>query len=63
MLRHNPHVMEIDCGRNCYSCREFGHLTRNCRNRKIMGQERRLEYGENTNNSNLNGKESLVVFD
>jgi len=39
--------------RNCYSCRGFGHLVRNCRNRGVgnrIGEERRLEYGRNENN-------------
>jgi len=31
---------------NCYNCRGFGHLTRNCRNRNRIGKGRRLEYGE-----------------
>jgi len=56
--------MDIDCKRNCYNCGEFEHLTRNCRNSGIVGQERRLEYGDNMDNrnSNLNGEESQVVF-
>jgi len=42
----------------------FGHLARNYRNREIVGRRRRLEYGENQNNSsNLNEKESLVILD
>jgi len=54
--------MNIDYGRNCYSYGRFGHITRNCRNKKIIEQERRLEYGNNENN-NLNGEKSLVVLD
>ena len=30
--RHDPYVIEVDYGRNCYSCRGFEYLTRNCRN-------------------------------
>lgn len=56
--------MDIDCKRICYNCREFEHLARNYRNSRIVGQERKLEYGNNMDNrnSNLNGKESQVVF-
>ena len=63
--------------RNYYNCGEFGHLARNCKNRKeenIIGEEKRLEYGKNENNgqrrieegkgqSNLNEKGDLIVFD
>jgi len=49
--------MEIDRERNCYSCGRFGHLVRNYRNWSIMGQERKIDYG-----NNLNKEESLVVF-
>jgi len=64
MPRYNPYVMEIDQGRNCYSCGSFGHLVRNYRNRKIVKRERRLEYGNNRNNrnSNLDGEENLIVL-
>jgi len=44
----NPYVIEVDRGnRNCYNCRRFGYLVRNCRNRRIenrIGEGRRLEY-------------------
>jgi len=30
--RHNPYAIEVDCGRNCYNCRGFEHIARNCRN-------------------------------
>jgi len=50
---HNPYVMEVDHrNRNCYNCRCFGYLARNCRNRRTedkIGEERRLEY-KNKNN-------------
>jgi len=54
--------MEIDHGKNHYSCEEFGYLARNCKNWRIVEQGRKLEYKSNLNN-NLNGKESLVVLD
>ena len=31
-LRQDLYAMEIDKGRNCYACRGFGHMARNCRN-------------------------------
>jgi len=39
--------------RNCYNCRDFGYLVRNCRNRWMRGrieEKIRLEYRENKNN-------------
>jgi len=49
-------LIEVDYSRNCYSCSNLWQ--------GIVRQERRLEYRKNTNNeqSNLNGKESLVVL-
>jgi len=59
--------------RNCYNCRVFGHLARNCRNRGTgnrMGKEKRLKYGqrrmierENKDNNNLNGNQDLILLD
>ena len=59
--------MEVDYGnRNCYNCRGFGHLTRNCRNRGIrdrIGENRRLEYGNRNNGqNNLNKDRDLIVL-
>jgi len=50
--------MEVDYGRNCYSCEGFGHLARNYRNRGRIEQERRVEYrnNQNTGQWNLNGR-------
>jgi len=46
--------MDVDWGnRNCYNCRGFGYLARNCRNRGTgnrIGEGRRLEYSSNGNN-------------
>jgi len=61
--------MEVDRkeNRNCYSCRGFRHLARNCKNRRTENRigEKRLEYGGNENNgqSNLKGEGDLIVFD
>jgi len=42
--------MKVDrMNRNYYNCGGFGHMARNCRNRKTEGRirkRRRLEYGE-----------------
>ena len=38
--RWNSYAMEVDCGRNCYTCRGFVHMARHCRNR---GRERLME--------------------
>jgi len=46
--RRDPFAMEVDRGRNCYACGEFGHMARNCRNRGMrgrVGDNRRVEYG------------------
>jgi len=60
--------------RNCYSCGEFGHLVRNCRNRGMENrtrERRKLEYGQNNEQklmikggngqSNLNGDRDLII--
>ena len=40
----NSYIMDVDRreNRNCYTCRGFGHLARNCRNRG-MRMNRRME--------------------
>jgi len=75
--QQNPYTMEVDCGnRNCYNCRGFGHLTRNCRNKRLegrIGEKRKLEYKNGNNRerrmikernrqNNLNGKQDLILF-
>jgi len=57
--------MDVDRRMNCYSCGSFGHLGWNCKSWKIVGQGKRMEYGDNLNieQNNLNGKESLIVLD
>jgi len=56
--------------RNCYNCRGFGHLARNCRNRSTRGrirEGRRLEYvnGNNSKRRMIEGNrnENLIVLD
>jgi len=69
--RQDPFVMEVDRGRNCYTCGEFGHMARYCRNRgggRVM-QGRRVEYGGgrikeiNNHRDNLKGVENLELLD
>ena len=63
-MRRDPYTIEMDRRRNCYSCRGFGHLARNYKNRGKIGQEKKIEYGDNSNNRqrNLNKEENLIVF-
>ena len=64
----NPYAMNVDWeSRNCYNCKTFGYLARNCRNRGTegrIGQGRRLEYGSNKNNGqeNLNEEWDLILL-
>jgi len=74
LAQYNSYAMDIDRGnQNCYNCRGFGHLARNCRNRgNRIGEGRRLEYGSNNGQrrmieegdkqNNLNRKGNLIVF-
>jgi len=46
--RWDPYAMEVDHGRNCYTCGGFGHMAHYCRNRGQRGrvvENRRVEYG------------------
>jgi len=46
--RRDPFAMEVDRGRNCYTCGGFGHMARHCRNWGQRGRivdNRRVEYG------------------
>ena len=64
--------MEIDRGRNCYACGEFGHMAHNCRNQGQRGrvaENRRVEYGRGrikeimNNMNNLKVEENLELLD
>jgi len=70
-LRQDPYTMEVDRGRNCYTCGGFGHMARNCRNKGQRGrvaENRRVEYGggriEKIMNitNNLKGDENLELL-
>jgi len=64
VLRCDLYTIDIDQEKNCYNCRGFEYIARDCRNQRIVEQERRLKYRDNSNNgqSNLNGEESLIVL-
>jgi len=64
--RRDPYAMEVDRGRNCYACREFGHMTRHCRNWRQRGrvaEERRLEYRGGGIERNLQYLNNLKVME
>ena len=59
----NSQAMDVDRreNQNCYNYGGFRHLARNCKNKgERVGQGRRLEYGENRPNNNLNGNKGLI---
>ena len=46
--RRDSFAIEVDRGRNCYTCGGFGHMAQYCRNRGQRGrvaENRRVEYG------------------
>jgi len=58
--RRDLYVMEVDRGRNCYTCRGFGHIAHHCRNRRRVAEGRRLEFEGNYEHSNsLKEEENL----
>jgi len=64
--------MEVDRGRNCYTCGGLGHMAHHCRNQRQRGRvvkNKRVEYGgerikeiQNITN-NLKGAENLELLD
>ena len=50
--RRDLYVIEVDRGRNCYACREFGHMAHHCRNKGRVAEGRRLEFEGNYEHSN-----------
>jgi len=62
--RRDLYAMEVDRGRNCYSCKGFGHMARHCRNRGRVAEGRRVEFEESYEYSNtLKGEENLESLD
>ena len=70
--RRDSYTIEVDRGRNCYACRDFGHMAYHCRNRGQRGrvsEGRRLEYGRgrikeiNEQLDNLKEVENLESLD
>ena len=66
--RGDPYVMEVDKGRNCYTCGRFGHLAHHCKNQGgKVAEGRRMEYnGEREElfeyENNLKGEENLDIL-
>jgi len=60
VLRHNLYTTDMDKRRNCYNCRGFGYIMRNCRNQRIVEQERMINYQRNYDN--LKENKNLIVL-
>ena len=60
--RRDFYAMEVDRGRNCCTCREFGHMARHCRNRGRIVEGRRLEFEGNYEHSNSLKEEENLEF-
>ena len=68
--RRDPYAMEVNRGRNCYTCGGFGHMARHCRNsgRGRPMEGRRVEYNGGRieeifdNMNNLKGGENLELL-
>ena len=68
--RQDPYAMEIDRGRDCYACGEFGHMACHCRNRgrERPMDKRKIKYGRgrikeiNNHRDNLKGVENIELL-
>jgi len=61
-LRRDLYAMEIDRGRNCYTCGSFGHMACHYRNqgkRERVAEGRRLEYGRKRREGNFEHLDNL----
>jgi len=62
--RRDPYAMEVDWGRNCYTCGGFRHIAHHCRNRGRITEGRRVEFKGNYEYLNtLKGEENLESLD
>ena len=62
-IKRDSYTIDVDRGRNCYSCGGFGHLIQNYIRWRIIGQGGRIEYEDNQNTINyLNREENLLVL-
>ena len=69
--RRDPFAIEVDRGRNCYTCGGFGHMAHHCRNRgrRRPMDGRRVEYGGGRieeifdQKDNLKGVKNLELLD
>jgi len=78
VIQRSPYAMNIDRGRNCYTCGGFEHMAQHCRNRGTVnriGEGKRLEYksrkkngqrritrGENKQQDDLNRERDLILL-
>jgi len=62
--RRDSYAIEVDRGRNCYACGEFGYMACHCRNRGRIAEGRRLKFEGNYKHSNsLKEEENLESLD
>ena len=62
--KRDPYAMEVDRGRNCYTCRGFGHMAHHCRNWERIAEGRRLEFeGNHAYENFLKKEENLASLD
>jgi len=57
ILKWDSYIIEVNQSGNCYNCYNcdgLRHLVCHCYNYKIVGQERKTEYGDNLNNITTN---------
>ena len=55
-MRRDFYAMDIDRERRCFNYRSFEHMAHYYRNWGIVGEERRIEFGNNINIDNLKEK-------
>ena len=68
--KRDPYAIEIDRGRNCYTCGGFGHMAHHCRNRgrgrPMEGRRMKYEGGRieeiYNQRDNLKGGENLELL-